>query len=158
MPKHWWKKGTAGLYSATLFDYQQDMLPYLEQGLELGRSFVQPKYWGKRSLDYLWFGIGAFIKRHPQYRYVFGPVSISNNLPKPAKYLLVQFYKIYFSRKEALAKSRYYLPADLEQHFSGNDYKQDFTKLKHLLASMGVAIPTLYKQYTEVYKDGGVHF
>ncbi len=41
------------LYSATLFNYSKEMQPYFEQGLELGRSFVQPKYWGKRSLDYL---------------------------------------------------------------------------------------------------------
>ena len=42
-----------GLYSATLFDYNEHMQPYFSQGLELGRSFVQPQYWGKRSLDYL---------------------------------------------------------------------------------------------------------
>jgi putative hemolysin len=154
------KKGLAGLYSSSLFDYTEEMLPYLQQGLELGRSFVQPKYWGKRSLDYLWFGIGAFIRRHPQYRYVFGPVSISNSLPKPAKDLMVQFYGSYFSnaKKLAIAKCQFNLPTDLPANFSGEDYKQDFTKLKHLLATMGVAIPTLYKQYTEVYKDGGVHF
>ncbi|MFQ3236439.1 MAG: putative hemolysin [Paraglaciecola sp.] len=50
------------------------MVPYFKQGLELGRSFVQPKYWGKRSLDYLWFGIGAFLQRYPNYHSLFGPV------------------------------------------------------------------------------------
>ena len=47
------------IYSAELFNYHKDMTPYFAQGIELGRSFVQPKYWGKRSLDYLWYGIGA---------------------------------------------------------------------------------------------------
>ena len=34
------------LYSHTLFDFQPAMTSYLQQGLELGRSFVQPRYWG----------------------------------------------------------------------------------------------------------------
>lgn len=154
------KKGLSGLYSASLFDYGPPMDPYFEQGLELGRSFVQPKYWGKRSLDYLWYGIGAFLQRHPQYRYLFGPVSLSNSYPKAAKDLLIQFYSLYFSQSQhiAQAKTPYYLPQDYQHNFSGQDYKQDFTQLKHLLANMGMTVPTLYKQYTETYDEGGVHF
>ncbi|MFP3458172.1 GNAT family N-acetyltransferase, partial [Psychrobacter sp. SIMBA_152] len=67
----------SGLYTDSLFNYTQDMSPYFKQGIELGRSFVQPKYWGRKSLDYLWYGIGAFINRYPQYRYLFGAVSVS---------------------------------------------------------------------------------
>ena len=154
------KKGLDGLYSSSLFEYDSQMAPYFEQGLELGRSFVQPRYWGKRSLDYLWYGIGAFLQHNPQYRYLFGPVSLSNAYPKAAKDLLVQFYQLYFGNKQGIAtpKCPYHLPADLHTHFSGEDYKQDFTHLKHLLANMGVAIPTLYKQYTEVCEHDGVSF
>lgn len=154
------EQGLQGLYSATLFDYGDNMQPYLEQGLELGRSFVQPRYWGKRSLDYLWYGIAAFLKRHPNYRYLFGPVSISNSLPKAAKDLLISFYQLYFSKNNDMAspKTPYHLPADIQHSFCGTDYKQDFTKLKLLLANMGVAVPTLYKQYTEVCEPGGVQF
>ena len=136
------------------------MQPYFEKGLELGRSFVQPRYWGKRSLDYLWYGIGAFLQRHPDYRYLFGPVSLSDTYPKAAKDLLVQFYRLYFTHTDTIATSKtpYHLAGDLPQTFSGGDYKKDFTLLKHLLANMGVAVPTLYKQYTETYDDGGIHF
>ncbi|MDF2178237.1 GNAT family N-acetyltransferase [Aliiglaciecola sp. CAU 1673] len=151
---------SSGLYSASLFHYGRQMDQYFEQGLELGRSFVQPKYWGKRSLDYLWYGIGAFLKRHPQYRYLFGPVSISGALPQAAKDLLVQFYQLYFGTEQDMARSNcpYALPQDLQNAFKGNDYKTDFVQLKHLLANMGVAIPTLYKQYTEICDPGGVKF
>lgn len=154
------KSAYSGLYSSTLFEYGKPMEAYFEQGLELGRSFVQPKYWGKRSLDYLWYGIGAFLLRHPQYRYLFGPVSISNSLPKAAKDLLIKFYAIYFPGEPSLAHSRmpYRLPSNLQHPFNGEDYKQDFTQLKHLLANMGVAVPTLYKQYSEVCEPGGVKF
>ncbi|CAM5225768.1 acyltransferase [Alishewanella longhuensis] len=31
-------------------------------------------------------------------------------------------------------------------------------QLKHLLANMGVSIPTLYKQYSELCEPGGVKF
>jgi len=149
-----------GLYSATLFNYGKDNDKLFKEGLELGRSFVQPRYWGKRSLDYLWFGIGAFLSRYPKYRYLFGAVSLSNAYPEPAKDLLVQFYSTYFPAKfgEATCKRPYQMANDALHQFTGNDYKAEFTQLKHLLANMGVNVPTLYKQYSEVAKDGGVAF
>lgn len=154
------EKGLKGLYSASLFKYNKAMDPYFRQGLELGRSFVQPKYWGKRSLDYLWYGIGAFLTRYPNYRYLFGPVSLSNSFPQAAKDLLVEFYQLHFGAEQEIAVSNYpyRLPKDLQGSFAGNDYKEDFVTLKHLLANMGVAVPTLYKQYTEVCEPGGVQF
>ena len=50
------------------------------KGAELGRSFVQPQYWGMRSLDYLWQGIGAYLAAHRPVQYLFGPVSLSSSL------------------------------------------------------------------------------
>lgn len=133
-------QGIEGLYTHTLFELTEQMTPYLENGLELGRSFVQPKYWGKRSLDYLWYGIGAFLNKYPHYRYLFGPVTMSNALPQTAKELLVYFYKLYFGADREIAPSRSPFtlnqPAmeQLKTQFSGDDYKADFTQLKHLLA------------------------
>jgi hypothetical protein len=67
------EQGVAGLYSHTLFDYGPRVLAKISQGLELGRSFVQPQYQTRHSLDYLWYGIGAYIKANPHIRYLFGP-------------------------------------------------------------------------------------
>ncbi|WP_235869261.1 GNAT family N-acetyltransferase [Veronia nyctiphanis] len=156
--------GMKYVYTATLFDYDDGMKPYLDNGLELGRSFVQPKYWGKRSLDYLWMGIGAFIAKHPHYRYLFGPVTISNAMPQPAKELLILFYQTYFGSEETFARSKRPFRFDptnenlLAGHFSGDDYDADLKKLKMLLDHMGTSIPTLYKQYSEVCEKGGVSF
>ena len=72
---------TSQLYSSSLFDLQPALQEKLQQGIELGRSFVQPRYWGRRSLDYLWYGIGAFLRANPEYRYLFGPVTLSNSFP-----------------------------------------------------------------------------
>ena len=152
------------LYSATLFDYSEKMNPYFAQGLELGRSFVQPRYWGKRSLDYLWYGIGAFVRQYPQYRYLFGPVSLSDAYPEKAKQAIVHFYQRYFgcggssSGECATAKIPFILKEPPAIDFNGDDYKSDFTALKHYLQSMGLNIPTLFKQYTEIAEDGGVCF
>ena len=161
--------GKDALYSQSLFNYTSEFLPYFAKGLELGRSFVQPKYWGKRSLDYLWYGIGAFLSKNPQYRYLFGPVSLSGQFPSQAKALLVHFYQTHFKPDVALAhsKSPYTIEESLQQSFnqmydfSDNDkdsYNQNFRTLKQSLSELGVAIPTLFKQYSELCEPGGVKF
>lgn len=156
--------GLDGIYTSSLFSYNRAMKPYMYRGLELGRSFVQPKYWGKRSLDYLWYGIGALLKSNPQYRYLFGPVSISNSYPQPAKDLLVYFYNKYFGvdEKPVTAITPYQIDwqqnEKLAQQFSANDYKKDFIQLKTMLNMSGHSVPTLYKQYTEVCDHDGVIF
>lgn len=158
------QQGQDALYCDALFDFSPSMKPYLSNGLELGRSFIQPKYWGKRSLDYLWYGIGAYLKLHPEIRYLYGAVSLSNSYPKAARDLMVFFYQLYFQHSDTLAASHrpYLLPdndrLELKQQFNGNDYKADFTHLKHLLANMGLSVPTLYKQYSELCEPGGAHF
>lgn len=149
-----------GLYSTSLFTYRGCDDTVFKYGLELGRSFVQPKYWGKRALDYLWYGIGAFITQYPRYQYLFGGVSISDAYPKAAKDLIVAFYRTYFPPQmgEAEAKMPYEVATTAMQAFTGDDYKAEFTHLKSLLVEMGLNVPTLYKQYTETYEKDGVAF
>ena len=152
------------LYSATLFDYTEDAAELFAAGLELGRSFVQPEYWGKRSLDYLWQGIGAYLARHPQVKYLFGPVSLSQNLPKKARDLLVCYYGHYYPDPQNLAnaKTPYFCDEDTKLLYvgQGNDADSEtaFTALKSRLAFMGIKIPTLYKQYTDLCLPGGTRF
>ncbi|MDP5291195.1 lysophospholipid acyltransferase family protein [Oceanimonas sp. CHS3-5] len=155
------RRGADGLYTHQLFAFDDAMTPFLEHGIELGRSFIQPAYQGRRSLDYLWFGIGAFLARHPHYRYLFGPVSLSAALPVAARDLLVAFYRLYFSGQGEPARSRRPLPASpghLLNAFAGDDYRADLQRLKQRLDHLGAAIPTLYKQYAELCEPGGVQF
>ena len=152
------------LYSRTLFDFTAGMDTYLAQGLELGRSFVQPGYWGKRSLDYLWRGIGAYLNKHPQYRYLFGPVSLSGAYPRDALELLVHFYECHFPVWQPLAVPRnpFTIPAarraELAARYPGYSYREEFQQLKSELAARNLVIPTLYKQYAELCDVGGVQF
>jgi putative hemolysin len=70
--------GDPGLYTRTLFRYGKGLLRRLGPALELGRSFVRVEYQRDfGSLLLLWQGIGRFVARHPRYRRLFGPVSIS---------------------------------------------------------------------------------
>lgn len=149
------------LYSYSLFHYDDKMRDILEHGIELGRSFIQPRYWGRRGLDYLWSGIGAYLARYPHYRYLFGPVSISGGLPPAARDLLVAFYRLWFPAMHPLAASRRPYPASLPEvlaQFGGEDYVEDLTRLKSLLGNLGCGIPPLYKQYSELCEPGGVQF
>lgn len=155
------RKGIDGIYSQSLFHYDGQMNPVLMQGIELGRSFIQPAYWGKRGLDYLWLGIGAYLAKYPHYRYLFGPVSISGGLPLAARDLLVAFYRLYFAPTLPLATSRRPWPASLPDvlaQFTGDNYQEDLKRLKRMLSNLGTGIPPLYKQYSELCEAGGVQF
>lgn len=158
------KPGKRSVYSTTLFDFQPAMAPIVKQGLELGRSFVQPKYWGTRSLEYLWYGIAAFLNKNPQYRYLLGPVSISNTYSKTAKDTLVYFYSHYFGCSKSLVQPQHpYIIDDetnqlLDQQFADLDTREAFAAMKSKLSHMGYSVPTLYKQYSELCEPGGVQF
>lgn len=157
------KFGTKGFYSNSLFTFNEDFNFYLKSSLELGRSFVQPKYWGTRALDYLWYGIGAYLKENPNIKYLFGPVSISSNFPSIAKDLLVYYYSYYYNDTRNLveANNPYFYTNniyDIKDYFELDNKKQDFRRLKSALLNMGVSIPALYKQYSELTQEGGVKF
>lgn len=155
--------GVKGFYSNNLFSYNEEFVPYLQNSIELGRSFVQPKYWGTRALDYLWFGIGAYLKNNPNIKYMFGPVSLSASFPTIAKDMIIFFYSHYYGNTNSLveAKTPYQYANninELKELFDLNDKKKDFKFLKSTLANIGVSIPTLYKQYSEIALDDGVKF
>ncbi|MDH5822964.1 GNAT family N-acyltransferase [Luteimonas sp. RD2P54] len=153
------RHGLRGLYSASLFRYADDAVPRLAEGLELGRSFVVPDYWGGRSLDHLWQGIGAYLRRWPQVRYLYGAVSISAALPLAAREQLVAYYQRYYGSDEPLAASlrpfRYFAAPPC---FGELDADTAFRTLKQNLAALGSTVPTLYKQYTELCEAGGARF
>lgn len=85
LPEH----GLAGLYTSTLFRFSPEFFRRLGPAAELGRSFVRPQYQKLyMALLTLWQGIGAWIVRHPECRYLFGPVSISDSYTFTSRLLL----------------------------------------------------------------------
>lgn len=153
------------LYTATLFNYNNDTKHIIQSGLELGRSFIQPRYWGSRSLEYLWYGIAAFLRRNPQYRYLLGAVSISNTFSRPAKDLIIGYYQRYYADNEGLtlsSKRPYTIDncaqQKMSQLFQDKSAKEAFTALKAQLRHLGYSVPSLYKQYADLTTQGGTRF
>jgi len=156
--------GVEGFYSSTLFDYAPPAADFLAKGVELGRSFIQPAYWNSRSLDYLWLGIGAYLRERPQVRYLFGPVSLSARLPVAAREWIAHFHLHYFGNPDGLATARHgvTLSASVAEQASrlwcGQDLKSAQQLLKKQLAQMNCQLPTLYKHYVELCEPDGVRF
>lgn len=155
------ESGPEGLYIKTLFDFQPSFRPYLQQGLELGRSFVNPQYWGKNSLDYLWQGIGAYLNHHPGIRYLIGPVTISASFAKPLIDHLVFYYQRYYTCPLALASARqpYFIEperrCEMEAGYQGLDRDAGFVLLQQIFQAQGEKVPVLFKQYAALFEDGG---
>ena len=153
------ERGPDALYTRTLFDFDRRLDDTVAQGAELGRSFVARAYWGTRSLDYLWCGIGAWLRRQPDVRYLFGPVSISAALPLDARELIVGYYRRFYGESTALATAtRPFRFSGAEPDFGELDADAAMRVLRTRLQALGARVPTLYKQYAELCEPGGVDF
>lgn len=84
--------GVEGLYTRTLFRYDRSFIERISPALELGRAFVRAEYQRNyNALLLLWKGIGRFVAARPQYRVLFGPVSISARYSDPSHAMLIAF-------------------------------------------------------------------
>ena len=155
-------RGLQSLYTASLYQFSDNAIPYLKQSLELGRSFVHPDYWGKASLDYLWQGIGAFLRHKPNIRYLIGPVSMSAEYPINLINELVFYFEHFYKAEERLATAYrpYQLPEPEQKNFlstySEMTREEGLEHLQKSFKEQGHKIPVLFKQYTSLYEEGGI--
>lgn len=158
------KYGAAGFYSSTLFNFTEQFQFHLPYSIELGRSFIQAKYWNTNALDYLWMGIGAFLAANPRIQFLFGPVSLSNSYPAEVKEMIVFIYEKWYGNSYNLvgARNKFRIieerRKELSAIFNSNNYKEELKLLKQNLRYFGMSIPTLYKQYTALCEPGGAQF
>lgn len=156
--------GTKGLYSYSLFEFSDEFSKHIENAIELGRSFVQQKYWNSYALDYLWQGIGAFLVKNPEIEYMFGPVSISNHYPDEVKDMIIYFYQKWYGGDThyILSSNRYTFTEkrknELSEIFKSDDLKGDYRILEENVKGYGHVLPVLYKQYSKLSNEGGVKF
>lgn len=93
--------GIKGFYTSSLFRMAAPMRPILSQSVELGRSFIVRDYQKHRlSLFLLWKGILFYLLSNPRFRYIIGPVSISNNYQEVSKELIIQFIRRHYFNEE----------------------------------------------------------
>ena len=86
--------GMKGIYNSAFFRFSKKIQQVLSQGLEMGRAFITPEYQRQpASLDTLWMGIGRYLNKHPEYRYLYGTVSISQDYSKASRSLILSFLK-----------------------------------------------------------------
>ncbi len=154
--------GLRGLYTFSLFKFGRGFLqhPAMAGGmaLELGRSFVRPEY--QRSfapLLALWRGIAAYVAHHPQYRVLFGPVSISNDYLPASRIMLVEYLRQHCSDAALSRLIRPRTPVRRRHPLAG--LSQDFTHL-HSLDTISTlleqlepdqkGVPVLLRQYLKL--------
>lgn len=156
--------GTTGLYNSEEFRFGDEFLTILPESMEMGRSFIQQKYWRSNALDNLWQGIGLFVRQFPDVKFMFGAVSISDSYTESAKSMIVFYYQKWFGTNDQIvqAKNQYKLSknqiAEYEAMFNSGDVDADYRILKSTLKEMGYTVPVMFKRYTEICEPGGIKF
>lgn len=90
--------GIEGFYNSTLFRFNPNHQEYLVNSIELGRSFITLDYQKDNyALLTLLKGLMYSVIRFKDYKYLFGPVSISNDFPLFYKSLMVKYLKDHYS-------------------------------------------------------------
>lgn len=132
---------------------------YFPYTIELGRSFVQPKFQpsaenkqGLFSLDNLWDGLGALVVDHPQIRYFFGKITMYSDFNKEARDMILAFMHRFFPDTENLVRPfEPLLPeSQCESFFTeieGMDFKSAIKVLSQSVRSLGENIPPLFSSY-----------
>lgn len=149
--------GVKGLYTHSLFRYRHRLLQQIAPAIELGRSFVRPEYQRSYSpLLLLWKGIGQFVARHPRYRTLFGPVSISGDYATQSQQLLVQFLRAnnYLPHLARYVRPRRPFRAPLRLGWlHDNAAPADLEQLSELVSAMEEdqkGVPVLLRQYLKL--------
>ncbi|MBC6365195.1 GNAT family N-acetyltransferase [Algoriphagus sp. AK58] len=154
--------GSINLSTTHLFDFSEKFIKeFIPYTLELGRSFVQPKYQpgldnrkGIFSLDNLWDGLGAVVLLNPDVKYLFGKVTMYPHFNREGRDLLLFFMNHYFPDHEELVRPKQNLRLSYETDilnrpnpFEGLDYKEGYKVLNGRIRALGENIPPLINTY-----------
>ena len=104
-------EGVNGIYNSAFFHFSRNFLRKLSCGLEMGRAFITPEYQRlPASLDTLWMGIGRYLNKNPQYRFLYGTVSISQNYSLASRSLILSFLQTHCMNEELAKEVRAFFP------------------------------------------------
>ena len=154
------KDGRIRLATAKLFDFSDRFIKdYLPHMIELGRSFVQPKYQstalrrkGIYALDNLWDGLGTLCLDYPDKKYMFGKVTMYLHYHQMARDMILFFLNKHFPDNEGLVTPKDPLKmatdrAKLTAILTGQNYEEDYTILSKEVRACGENIPPLINAY-----------
>ncbi len=151
--------GIKGFYINSLFKIKKEFIQILEESLELGRSFIVKEYQKKAMpLFLLWKGIMVFLLRNQEYRYLIGPVSISNDFSRFSKNLIVSFIRAYFFNDEKagfiIPRKNFVVRQDkvVDQKIFIDVADRDINKIERIIMNIepGYRIPVLLRKYLEI--------
>ena len=153
------RDGLSGLYTYTLFNFDETAIPFLEEAIELGRSFVCVEYQkDPLALMLLLRGLMHVVLKHEGPRYLVGPVSISSWYPVFYRSLIAYYLKTKHSAGEfdeiirpRTAFTPDYLHVDpdtlLSNHMGSID---QFERYMMRLSNNQYRLPTLVKKYLKI--------
>jgi putative hemolysin len=151
--------GIKGFYINSLFRIRKSFEPFLAESLELGRSFIVQEYQKKAMpLFLLWKGLLTVLLQNTGYRYLIGPVSISNEFSAFSKSLIVEFVRNNFFDREMARhiRPRKKFSPQIDKRIDSeiiiSSAERDISKVEKVVSDVdkGYRIPVLLKKYLEV--------
>ena len=100
----------------------------------------------------------VFLLKNAEYRYLIGPVSISNDLSRFSKSLIVEFVRAYFFDEKLaeyiIPKKDFVVKSDkvIDRKIFIDSSERDLNKIEHLISDIepGYRLPVLLKKYLEI--------
>jgi putative hemolysin len=150
-----YSQGKKGFYLNELFKIKEQLMPVLRKSIELGRSFIRKEYQQKPlPLFLLWKGIFKFLIDNPRYRYLIGPVSISNSFSNFSKSLIVDYInRNHFDHEMAqYVKPRKKFKVDFSKIdadvlMAGEDSFKNLDDIISEVETRSMKVPVLLRQY-----------
>jgi|HubBroStandDraft_1064217.scaffolds.fasta_scaffold01028_6 putative hemolysin len=153
------ERGVSGLYTSTLFRYDERIFQKLGPALELGRSFVRPEYQRQYApLLLLWKGIARMVVREPEIPVLFGAVSISNDYNETSREMIYRFFEAHMREDElsGLIEPRRPFRSGLLRRWDCDGMLHGLRDLDELsqpitdVESDGKGLPILLRQYAKI--------
>lgn len=153
------KYGVRGFYIHSLFRIKDDLSEMLMETMELGRSFVVKDYQKKpMPLFLLWKGILYFTLKNPEYRYLMGPVSVSDDYSTTSKEMIIKFIMTYhfdwkLARSITPRNSFKFKTVDQNLNIIMQTMDNDINSLDKLIGDvdeLNSGLPVLLKKYIKL--------
>ena len=148
--------GISGFYLSELFKFEAEIMYMFNNSIELGRAFVSQTYQQRpMPLFLLWKGIIHATLRYPEYDYLMGSVSISNQFSKFTKSLMIEFmrshyYDPYLAQYITPKKEFKVKLDDADKEFVFDETSADLNKFDKLIDEVepgALRLPVLIKKY-----------
>lgn len=150
--------GIEGFYVNELFKIEQELFGMMKSTIEMGRAFIIKEYQQKpMPLFLLWKGIINVTLRNPDYKYLMGGVSISNQFSNFSKSLMIEFMKSNYydpyiaqyvhPKKEYKVKLK-----DADKDFVFDTTQADMNKFDKIIDEIepgNLRLPILLKKYVK---------